>query len=301
MATSLFIHEAPLLVIPSLAVSIGLNEALILQQFHYLGNSGNSGRIINGERWVYDTYEELQRKFFPFWSLNTIKRTIAGLENSGWLLSCQPEGSVSRRKYYRVSAQSYLYLTSERLSDAKKTRTTQIEPFDDPSCYVPLTETSAKTSEPKEPMSGQVPTRCLSRALNGKPLPPVWTEVEKHAISHGIARQIAVRFWKLNDFYGWRTNDRPIRNWKLALDQFAKVDGKNTQKQDKTTNNEFWTWAREEFADEEMDLVGIWVRTSTKNGWRKPHKITGEMEPIGDYRKCCRAFVDECLDMNLLA
>lgn len=289
------------MVIPSLAVAIGLNEALILQQFHYLGNSGNSGRIINGERWVFDTYEELQRKFFPFWSLNTIKRTIAELESKNWLLSCQPEGVLSRRKYYRVSAQSYLHLTSERLGDASKSRTTQNEPFDDPSWALPLTETSSKTSEQKEQVSGGCPTVSLSFESRKAPKPPTWDQVATHAQRAGFNRATAIRFFKLNEFYGWRTRTSPIRNWQLALAGFAKTDGKHGQKQDATTNAEFWAWARSEFDEDEMTHASAWIDVCSKRGWKKPHKITGEMEPISDFRKACRAFVDACLAMNITA
>jgi uncharacterized phage protein (TIGR02220 family) len=80
----LLINESPVMVIPSLAVKIGLNEAMVLQQIHYW--LGISKHDIDGRTWVYNTYEEWQKQF-PFWSVSTIKRTFRSLEMMGYLLS----------------------------------------------------------------------------------------------------------------------------------------------------------------------------------------------------------------------
>lgn len=83
MKTSkLLIAENPLQVLPGLAVAIGLNEAIVLQQIHYwimgMGNKGNG--------WIYNTIKEWQDQF-PFWSKRTILRTFKNLKKSGLVLS----------------------------------------------------------------------------------------------------------------------------------------------------------------------------------------------------------------------
>lgn len=86
----------------SLAQKLGLNEAIIVQQLHFLlGLPG--GRTINGEHWIFNTYEQWQRDHFPFWSLNTIQRTFTTLESMMVVESCQPDGAKSRKKYYRLN------------------------------------------------------------------------------------------------------------------------------------------------------------------------------------------------------
>ncbi|WP_059246934.1 hypothetical protein ACJ228_03190 [Acinetobacter baumannii] len=75
--SKLLINESPLQVQPSLAMAIGLNEAIFLQQLHYW--VGTSRFIRDGQRWVYNTYSDwlLQLKYM---SLPTLKRTIKSLK-----------------------------------------------------------------------------------------------------------------------------------------------------------------------------------------------------------------------------
>ena len=92
----LLMDEYPLLVLPSLAKAIGLNEAIILQQVNYwLQNLEQTKRkepekyayhCKEGRVWIYNTYTEWGEQF-PFWSIATIKRTLRSLEKSGYLLT----------------------------------------------------------------------------------------------------------------------------------------------------------------------------------------------------------------------
>lgn len=77
--SSLLIDETPLQVLPTLAVAIGLNEAIFVQQLHWLLN--HSGKAVAGQEgvWIYNTIEEWHSKY-PFWSARTIDRIIKGLK-----------------------------------------------------------------------------------------------------------------------------------------------------------------------------------------------------------------------------
>ena len=98
---NLLIDEYPLLVLPSLAKLIGLNEAIALQQVHYwLGNPKGSVEI-DGVRWVYNTYEQWQEDNFPFWSVRTVQRTFINLEDQDLVIAKQ-QAAYDRKKYYRV-------------------------------------------------------------------------------------------------------------------------------------------------------------------------------------------------------
>lgn len=82
--SKLLMSERPLCILPQLAKKIGLNEAIILQQVHYwLEKSRN---FENGCYWVFNTYQQWMEQF-PFWSIPTIRRTIAKLEAKGLLIS----------------------------------------------------------------------------------------------------------------------------------------------------------------------------------------------------------------------
>lgn len=78
--SKLLIDEQPLQVLPSLANLLGLNKAIFLQQVHYWLQK--SEHIREGKRWIYNTYSEWQEQF-PFWSIETIKRTVRSLEADG--------------------------------------------------------------------------------------------------------------------------------------------------------------------------------------------------------------------------
>jgi hypothetical protein len=81
--SKLLLDENPLVIIPSLAKKIGLNEAIFIQQVHYwLQISKNTE---NGKKWAYNTYEQLELQF-PFWSQKTIKRIVTNLKDAGYLL-----------------------------------------------------------------------------------------------------------------------------------------------------------------------------------------------------------------------
>lgn len=80
MSSKLLIEEPPLQVLPSLAVKIGLNEAIFIQQLHYRLQSSN--HFHDGKKWIYDTYEEWQKKL-PFWSSPTVKRIVSSLRDRG--------------------------------------------------------------------------------------------------------------------------------------------------------------------------------------------------------------------------
>jgi len=70
------LDEKPLIIIPSLAVKIGLNESIILQQMHYWMQSSNHNH--ENRKWIYNSYEGWQVQF-PFLSIATIRRTIDNL------------------------------------------------------------------------------------------------------------------------------------------------------------------------------------------------------------------------------
>jgi len=83
MKSSLLLDERPLLIMPELAKKIGLNESIILQQINYWLNKQLHYK--DSRFWVYQTYKEWQEQF-PFWSVSTIKRTIASLEKKNLII-----------------------------------------------------------------------------------------------------------------------------------------------------------------------------------------------------------------------
>lgn len=96
------LNEEPILVMPRLATLIGLNEAIVLQQIQYWIRKNMSDptkehtHFIDGRWWTYNQISEWEKQF-PFWSYNTVKRTIAALEQTGILVS----GHYNKDKFGR--------------------------------------------------------------------------------------------------------------------------------------------------------------------------------------------------------
>lgn len=82
--SKLLIAEPPLLALPSLAVFVGLNEAIFLQQLHYW--LIQSGKERDGRLWIYNTYEQWHAQL-PFWSVRTIRRITGELKDKNLILT----------------------------------------------------------------------------------------------------------------------------------------------------------------------------------------------------------------------
>ena len=96
----LLIPEPPLQVLPGLALLVGLSEAIFLQQLHYWVRK--SQHVRDGRAWVYNTYEEWGQQF-PFWSRNTLERTIKSLEAQGAVLTANyNQHPMDRTKWYSI-------------------------------------------------------------------------------------------------------------------------------------------------------------------------------------------------------
>ncbi|AST07817.1 DnaD domain-containing protein [Anoxybacillus flavithermus] len=92
------VDDDPLFVLPTVAVKLGLNESIFLQQLHYWLEK--STHTYDGYTWVYNTYEGWKKQF-PFWSESTIRRTIVRLEKKGIVVS-RYRSKLDKTKWYRI-------------------------------------------------------------------------------------------------------------------------------------------------------------------------------------------------------
>lgn len=100
MNNKYLINEPPLLILPSLAKSIGLNEGILLQQIHYWLRISKHDR--GGYRWIYNTYAQWLEQF-PFWSEKTLRRTVKKLEDKEIIISTiEFNQSINKTKWYRI-------------------------------------------------------------------------------------------------------------------------------------------------------------------------------------------------------
>lgn len=132
-SSRLLIDEPPIVLQPSLAVLLGVNEALFIQQLHYWIQY--SKNIRNGRKWVYNSYESWQEKL-PFISVTTIKRIISSLKKKGILLSdCFNKNGFDRTSWYTLDYEKLNALLQERKNEVRIQRKEKKnrEPYVDPS------------------------------------------------------------------------------------------------------------------------------------------------------------------------
>lgn len=126
--SSLLINEHPLIVLPSLAAEVGLPEAIILQQLHYL--LGIARNEHEGVRWVYNTQEEWLAQFTWIKTPKTLRRHMSNLKGRGLIrvekLSRYFGGSRNDQKlYYTVN-----YQALRALENRLKSRMGQCDPLE---------------------------------------------------------------------------------------------------------------------------------------------------------------------------
>lgn len=118
---SLLMTSRPIVINPDLAYSIGLNEAIALQQINYWLQETKSGMESDGVRWIYNTTEQWLEQF-PFWSESTLKRTFTRLKTLGVLKIEQLNKSQrDMTNFYTINYESEL-LDEVKVTQSKRSK-----------------------------------------------------------------------------------------------------------------------------------------------------------------------------------
>ncbi|WP_428910813.1 conserved phage C-terminal domain-containing protein [Niallia sp. Krafla_26] len=168
--SKLLIEDNPMIILPSLAKKIGLNQAIVIQQFHYWLVS--SKHTIDGRKWIYNSYKKWEEQFV-FWSGKTIERTIRSLEEQGYLQSANYNRSKQdKTKWYTINYAKLAELdehVEENLSSSKG----QIAELDEAICTIKIDNTVDATGL----MDVAQQTDCLTESDSlQQPLPEIISE-----------------------------------------------------------------------------------------------------------------------------
>lgn len=196
----LLINEPPLQVLPSLAVAIGLNEAIVLQQIHYW--TLRVPLYEDGEAWVYNTVEQWQEQF-PFWSTDTIGRTLKSLRERGVVVAeRRTANTFDKTLKYRIDRQvlDSLHTRNLRVSIPQPAaRLPQPAAIDggklpaskDATCGSLCTETTQETTaETTAAAAAPAPTAKPKKSAK----PEVRPLTAQDLIADGISEEVAVEF-----------------------------------------------------------------------------------------------------------
>ena len=104
------LEEHPITFHPTLALAIGLNEAIILQKINLWLHCKPKNAV--GRSWVYNSYKSWQEQL-PFFSENTIKRALKNLSDKGIII----KGNFNKIKMDRTIWYSIDYNKLDELVD----------------------------------------------------------------------------------------------------------------------------------------------------------------------------------------
>ncbi|MCJ7925955.1 MAG: conserved phage C-terminal domain-containing protein [Pantoea vagans] len=118
---SLLLKVKPLVISPELALRIGLNEAIVLQQICYWLEDTTAGVEYEGKRWVYNSINAWNEQF-PWWTTKTIQRTVSSLKKMGLIFVEQlKKKQHDQTNYYAINYANPLLTDKDNLSLSRKT------------------------------------------------------------------------------------------------------------------------------------------------------------------------------------
>ena len=140
--SKLLIDEPPLQILPSLAVAIGLNEAVLLQQIHYWLLMRK--HEYDGYYWVYNSVPKWAKQF-PFWSESTLKRTLTSLRNKNLVITGNfNKLAMDKTLWYRINYDAMEAL--DAMEEDVTPRSGQNDPMEEVKMTRPLPETTTETT-----------------------------------------------------------------------------------------------------------------------------------------------------------
>lgn len=152
--SKLLINESPMQVLPSLASAIGLNEAIFLQQLHYLLQTKDSYEQ-DDRRWVRSTIKDWCVSY-PWWSDRTIKRIITELAD--FLETANHGDSWDHTLSYTVNYAALDLLDSVTIDKAKMAQSEDAKMAQSDSDNLAQSSIDLKSSKKSKSKSASPPT-----------------------------------------------------------------------------------------------------------------------------------------------
>ncbi|QHA85723.1 conserved phage C-terminal domain-containing protein [Serratia rhizosphaerae] len=171
---SLLLTSRPIVVISELAMRVGLNEAMLLQQIHYWATETTSGIEHDGRCWVYNTIAEWMEQF-PFLSESSIKRAFASLKAQGIIyvekLSSDPRDKTN---FYAINYEHRALTDEVKMTPCNGSNCTDATGQSEPMQKVKMTRCKRSkravlhTEITTESTSKEKPTQTLPGALDSR-------------------------------------------------------------------------------------------------------------------------------------
>jgi hypothetical protein len=211
---SLLLPSRPIVVIPELAMRVGLNEAMLLQQVHYWATETTSGIEHDSRRWVYNTIAEWMKQF-PFLSESSIKRAFSSLKSQGVIyveqLSSDPRDKTN---FYAINYEHRALTDEVKLTSCSGSNCTDATGQTEPMQQVRLTRC-------KRPKRTVLPTESTSESTS-KEKPPIAPQSEQPtADTSGMAGEVL-------DFLNLKINGKTPKRVSTLLEITERLTEGNT-------------------------------------------------------------------------
>ncbi len=220
-SSKLLVNEPPLLVLPTLARLLGIEQAIILQQVQYWIST--SKHEAEGEVWIYNSYRQWAEQF-PWLSARAVRHHIGLLTTAGILVvGIFNKDARDHTRWYRIDYEALdaiLSATVDGVTDSSQGVTKEVPPSDE-SCHVDVTETVSALPEtttentPENTIDDDRPNEFTEYESNIGMLTPVIADKLKEAIDHYPKGWVsdAIKVAAENNARSWRYIEKVLENW----------------------------------------------------------------------------------------
>jgi DnaD/phage-associated family protein len=236
----LLFDESPLIIQRTLAMKLGVDEALFVQQLHYLIINKQSGSdfstVKEGYVWVYNTWWGWQ-EFFPFWNQKKIQRLTDSLEDDGVIIVRKDfnQKEYDQTKWYRIDYDKLMSLPDrnyfekegskekvkklERINKKSKAVGQNVQMVNNKGSEAPENEKSS--SNPHEQPIGQ--NVQMQKDKMSKPIPKI--SIQKNSsLNNLVSKYVSVNLSPL-ELFEKLVNDQPSKYVQIGLNDLAEKFG----------------------------------------------------------------------------
>lgn len=197
------IDEQPIFFLPTLAVGIGLNEAILLQKIHGWLQCTPKEHV--GRNWIYNSYKSWHEQL-PFMSESTIKRAMKNLIDNGIVITHNfNKQSFDKTLWYSIDYEK-LDETVRTIDSVKMTLR---------ECQNDTTNTNIYYNN-KENINNINIINTKERFRK-----PTLEEVEEYCKERGnsVNPQTFIDFYESK---GWKIGKSPMKDWKACVRTWEK-------------------------------------------------------------------------------
>ena len=238
---------------PSCALTLGVEKAILLHNmmFWISKNSANKRHLYEGRYWMYNTADAFH-SMHPYWHSRKISRMLYQLEEDGWIISGNYNGTnYDRTKWYAITDKTNCQNWLVQMTDLSNRLVESVRPIPDEyhikpnNTPLPPVGDSAVAEEVEEAVGekASTPKQSLQPKKEGgssRFTPPSAEEVGVYVaerVALGKPRVDADNFVDFYEAKGWKIGNNKMKSWKACARTWERNsnNGSSGGKQSGTT------------------------------------------------------------------